>query len=61
MSDVEFQTKVEQSIAIFSRRSTDDESGVEGFISTFRYCQLNTANVEDYQDLLSLVKRRETE
>ncbi|EEK49800.1 Glucose-6-phosphate 1-dehydrogenase [Bacillus cereus ATCC 10876] len=61
MSDVEFQTKVEQSIAIFSRRSTDDESGVEGFISTFRYCQLNTANVEDYQDLFSLVKRRETE
>lgn len=61
MSDVEFQTKVEQSIATFSRRSTDDESGVEGFISTFRYCQLNTANVEDYQDLLSLVKRRETE
>ncbi|EEK88443.1 Glucose-6-phosphate 1-dehydrogenase [Bacillus cereus m1550] len=60
MSDVEFQTKVEQSIAIFSRRSTDDESGVEG-ISTFRYCQLNTASVEDYQDLLSLVKRRETE
>ncbi|HDR4437667.1 glucose-6-phosphate dehydrogenase [Bacillus thuringiensis serovar brasilensis] len=61
MSDVEFQTKVEQSLATFSRRSTDDELGVEEFISTFRYCQLNTANIEDYQDLLSLVKRRETE
>ncbi|MBZ6023457.1 glucose-6-phosphate dehydrogenase [Bacillus thuringiensis] len=61
MSDVEFQTKVEQSLATFSRKSTDDESGVEEFISTFRYCQLNTANIEDYQDLLSLVKRRETE
>ncbi|OFC76242.1 hypothetical protein BTGOE1_32060 [Bacillus thuringiensis] len=55
-----FQTKVEQSIAIFSRRFTDDESEVEG-ISTFRYCQLNTASVEDDQDLLRLVKRRETE
>ncbi|PFQ50359.1 glucose-6-phosphate dehydrogenase [Bacillus cereus] len=61
MSDVEFQTKVEQSLATFARRSTNDESGVEEFISTFRYCQLNTANIEDYQDLLSLVKRRETE
>ncbi|MED1557165.1 glucose-6-phosphate dehydrogenase [Bacillus paramycoides] len=61
MSDVEFQTKVEQSLATFSRISTDDESGVEEFISTFRYCQLDTANIEDYQDLLSLVKRRETE
>nr|WP_257131231.1 glucose-6-phosphate dehydrogenase [Bacillus toyonensis] len=58
---MEFQTKVEQSLATFSRRSTDDKSGVEEFISTFRYCQVNTANIEDYQDLLSLVKRRETE
>ncbi|MDF9553677.1 hypothetical protein P5753_30360, partial [Bacillus cereus] len=41
-----------QSLATFSRRSTDDELGVEEFISTFRYCQLNTANIEDYQDLL---------
>ncbi|HDR7776662.1 glucose-6-phosphate dehydrogenase [Bacillus anthracis] len=61
MSDVEFQTKVEQSLATFSKISTDDESGVEEFISTFRYCQLNTANIEDYQDLLRLVKMRETE
>ncbi|CAM4166759.1 glucose-6-phosphate dehydrogenase [Bacillus luti] len=61
MSDVEFQTKVEQSLATFSRISTDDESRVEEFISTFRYCQLDTANIEDYQDLLSLVKMRETE
>ncbi|MDC6157800.1 glucose-6-phosphate dehydrogenase [Bacillus albus] len=61
MSDVEFQTKVKQSLATFSRISTDDESGVEEFISTFRYCQLDTANIEDYQDLLSLVKMREAE
>ncbi len=61
MSDMEFQTKVEQSLATFSRISTDDESGVEEFISTFRYCQLNTANIEEYQDLLRLVKMRETE
>ncbi|ARC32464.1 glucose-6-phosphate dehydrogenase [Bacillus toyonensis] len=61
MSDVEFQTKVEQSLATFSRISTDDKSGVEEFISTFRYCQVNTANIEDYQGLLRLVKRRETE
>ncbi|MDD1367232.1 glucose-6-phosphate dehydrogenase, partial [Bacillus sp. MHSD17] len=61
MSDVEFQTKVEQSLATFSRSATDEESGVEEFISTFRYCQLNTANIEDHQDLLSLVKRREAE
>ncbi len=40
-----FKAKVEQSLATFSRKSTDDESGVEEFISTFRYCQLNTANV----------------
>ena len=58
---MEFQTKVEQSLATFSKISTDDESGVEKFISTFRYCQLNTANIEDYQDLLRLVKMRETE
>ncbi len=56
MSDVEFQTKVEQSLATFSRISTDDQSGVEEFISTFRYCQLDTANIVGYQDLLSLVK-----
>ncbi|MEH7812343.1 glucose-6-phosphate dehydrogenase, partial [Bacillus toyonensis] len=31
MSDVEFQTKVEQSLATFSRISTDDQSGVEEF------------------------------
>ncbi|OPD48430.1 glucose-6-phosphate dehydrogenase [Bacillus thuringiensis] len=61
MSDVEFQTIVGQSLTTFSRKSTDDESGVEEFISTFRYCQLDTANIEDYQDLLSLVKRREIE
>ena len=61
MSDVEFQTKVEQSLATFSRISTGDESGVEEFISTFRYCQLDTANIVGYQDLLSLVKKRETE
>ncbi|MFJ8218013.1 glucose-6-phosphate dehydrogenase [Bacillus cereus] len=61
MSDVEFQTKVEQSLATFSRISTDEESGVEEFISTFRYCQLDTANIVGYQDLLSLVKKRETE
>jgi glucose-6-phosphate 1-dehydrogenase len=61
MSDVEFQTKVEQSLATFSRISSDDESGVEEFISTFRYCQLDTANIVGYQDLLSLVKKRETE
>ncbi|HDR7364058.1 glucose-6-phosphate dehydrogenase [Bacillus toyonensis] len=61
MSDVEFQTKVEQSLATFSRISTDDQSGVEEFISTFRYCQLDTANIVGYQDLLSLVKKRETE
>lgn len=56
MSDVEFQTKVEQSLTTFSRISTDDQSGVEGFISTFRYCQLDTANIVGYQNLLSLVK-----
>ncbi|WP_422117914.1 glucose-6-phosphate dehydrogenase [Bacillus thuringiensis] len=61
MSDLEFQTKVEQSLATFSRISSDDESGVEEFISTFRYCQLDTANIVGYQDLLSLVKKRETE
>ncbi|GAB6439464.1 hypothetical protein bcgnr5380_28590 [Bacillus cereus] len=61
MSDVEFQTKVEQSLATFSRISTGDKSGVEEFISTFRYCQLDTANIGDYQDLLRLVKMRETE
>ncbi|ANC10940.1 glucose-6-phosphate dehydrogenase [Bacillus cereus] len=58
---MEFQTKVEQSLATFSRISSDDESGVEEFISTFRYCQLDTANIVGYQDLLSLVKKRETE
>ncbi|PGH79176.1 glucose-6-phosphate dehydrogenase [Bacillus thuringiensis] len=61
MSDLEFQTKVEQSLATFSRISSDDESGVEEFISTFRYCQLDTANIVGYQDLLSLVKKGETE
>ncbi len=61
MSDLEFQTKVEQYLATFSRISSDDESGVEEFISTFRYCQLDTANIVGYQDLLSLVKKRETE
>lgn len=61
MSDVEFQTRVEQSLATFSRTSTDDQSGVKEFMSAFRYCQLDTANTEGYRDLLSLVKRREIE
>ncbi|PFD73294.1 glucose-6-phosphate dehydrogenase [Bacillus cereus] len=61
MSDVEFQTIVGQSLTTFSRISTDDQSGVEEFISTFRYCQLDTANIVGYQNLLSLVKKRETE
>lgn len=61
MSDVEFQTIVGQSLTTFSRISTDDQSGVEEFISTFRYCQLDIANIVGYQDLLSLVKKRETE
>ncbi|ALQ71073.1 glucose-6-phosphate dehydrogenase [Bacillus thuringiensis] len=58
---MEFQTIVGQSLATFFRISTDDQSGVEEVISTFRYCQLDTANIVGYQNLLSLVKRRETE
>jgi glucose-6-phosphate 1-dehydrogenase len=61
VSDVEFQTRVEQSLDTFSRRFVDNQSRVKEFISAFRYCQLDTTNTEGYRDLLALVKRRETE
>ena len=51
MSDVEFQTKVEQSLATFSRRSTDDELGVEEFI----YISLLSIKYSEYRGLSRFV------
>ncbi|MDF2960636.1 MAG: glucose-6-phosphate dehydrogenase [Paenibacillus sp.] len=59
LSDTQFQTDVEQSLAAFSRRPVRDAAALKAFLSLFRYCSLNVTNRGDYAKLLDLVRGRE--
>ncbi|MGX6443587.1 glucose-6-phosphate dehydrogenase [Neobacillus sp. K501] len=61
LSDGTFQTNVEHSLRTFSRRFIEDKAKLKEFIEAFRYSQLDVTNVEGYQELLTLVQRRERE
>jgi glucose-6-phosphate 1-dehydrogenase len=57
----EFSEYVERSLHAFSRRKPEETGELQGFLSFFRYHQLDAANKEGYQDLLNLVRERERE
>ncbi|RUS42878.1 glucose-6-phosphate dehydrogenase [Cohnella sp. AR92] len=59
--DEKFRGNVEQSLRQFSRRSPEDQEGLNAFLSSFRYHPLNVSNPEDYRKLLSVIEAREKE
>lgn len=59
LSHTDFQEKVKDSILEFSRRLEHEASNMGEFLDYFRYSKLDVDTVEDYQDLLQLVKQRE--
>ncbi|TWI58094.1 glucose-6-phosphate dehydrogenase [Halalkalibacter nanhaiisediminis] len=61
MSHDEFQARVEDSLVTFSRRQTDDQSKMEGFLKAFRYNALDVNNPDDYKKLLQTIQQREEE
>ncbi|MGF2614569.1 glucose-6-phosphate dehydrogenase [Rossellomorea vietnamensis] len=61
LSDTDFQNHVEDSLKTFSRRSLNDDSNLEVFISAFRYSHVDAIKTEGYKGLLELVKQREEE
>ncbi|WP_270583582.1 glucose-6-phosphate dehydrogenase [Bacillus smithii] len=60
-SDDQFQTHVEESLHLFSRRSNNDQFKIEEFLRAIRYFPLDVTNLQGYNDLLELVQRREKE
>ncbi|GIN41483.1 glucose-6-phosphate dehydrogenase [Heyndrickxia oleronia] len=58
-SDVEFQSRVIDSLYTFSRHLINDKSKKEEFVKAFRYCQLDVTNTEGYKKLLELVQQNE--
>ncbi|WP_019422091.1 glucose-6-phosphate dehydrogenase [Paenibacillus sp. OSY-SE] len=58
-TESDFRSRVEQSIRIFSRRPAVNEAELNAFLDLFRYCRLNVAVPEDYEQLLELVRKRE--
>lgn len=61
LSDVDFQTRVKESIFTFSRHLLNDKSKKEEFSMVFRYSQLDVTNAEGYKKLLQLVQQNERE
>ena len=61
MTDLEFQNHVKQSVKTFSRRIEKDRDSMSPFLDAFRYCILDATKADDYEKLLNLVKKRETE
>lgn len=59
LSHTDFQEKVKDSILEFSRRLEHNAANMGEFLDYFRYSKLDVNTVEDYQDLLQLVKQRE--
>lgn len=61
MEDKEFQEYVAQSVRTFSRRADVDYNKMDQFLAAFRYSVLDASKVEDYRELLQVVKQRESE
>lgn len=61
LSNKAFQSNVEQSLHMFSRREATDPIIVEQFLSAFRYSVLDVGHKEDYQTLLQLIEQQEQE
>ena len=59
-SDEQFQSKVEESLQTYSRRTVQN-SGLQEFLTKFRYCVFDATDKESYQSLYTLIKSRETE
>lgn len=59
-SDEEFQTKVEQSLRSYSRR-TVSENDLHTFIAAFRYCRFDATETVSYDNLNRLIEQREKE
>ncbi|MGE7759598.1 glucose-6-phosphate dehydrogenase [Peribacillus sp. NPDC097895] len=59
LSDVEFQTRVKESLMTFSRQLINDPSKKEEFIQAFRYIQLDVTNANGYEGLLNLIRQNE--
>lgn len=59
-SDEKFQSKVEQALRTYSRRTVQN-SGLQKFLTKFRYYALDATNKKSYQDLYALIKSSENE
>ncbi|MET1014919.1 MAG: glucose-6-phosphate dehydrogenase [Paenisporosarcina sp.] len=55
-----FQSKVEKAIRTYSRRAVQT-SGLQDFLSKFRYCAFDATEKETYQQLNELIESRENE
>ncbi|UUZ86859.1 glucose-6-phosphate dehydrogenase [Paenibacillus sp. P26] len=60
-TELEFESKVEQSIQSFSRRKPESAPDMKSFLSSIRYLAQDVSKQEGYTELLDLVKRRERE
>src|SRR3954453_1376743 len=60
MSDKEFQNNVEQSLKTFSRRVDNDRDKMDRFLAVFRYSVLEGKKANDFEKLLTLVKKLES-
>ncbi|PUB15921.1 glucose-6-phosphate dehydrogenase [Paenisporosarcina sp. OV554] len=61
ITDDDFQTRVKESLIIYSRHLINDKSQIKEFIRAFRYSRLNVTNAEEYNNLLELVQQSEKE
>lgn len=59
-SNEEFQSKVEKALRAYSRRDIQT-SGLQGFLTKFRYCAFDATDKESYQRLNELIENREKE
>ncbi|WOV83837.1 glucose-6-phosphate dehydrogenase [Sporosarcina jeotgali] len=59
-TDDVFQTKVEQSLRTYSRRTVEEE-GLHQFLSSFRYCTFDATETTSYVKLNGLIEQREQE
>ncbi|MCZ8538560.1 glucose-6-phosphate dehydrogenase [Paenisporosarcina quisquiliarum] len=59
-SNEDFQSKVERAVQAYSRR-TVQPSGLQDFLSKFRYCAFDVTDKESYHHLHELIDNREIE
>lgn len=55
-----FQSKVEKALRTYSRRAVET-SGLQGFLTKFRYCAFDATDKGSYHDLNELIENREKE